>query len=235
MLGSLKMIGGAQANLSAQFSNSANSGFYYDPVRTAIIFVVNGAEVGVLGAGGFTGRKAIGEIFDFAGASPPAGALICNGQAISRTSYAGLFSLINTQYGAGDGSTTFNVPFINGCTRVAMDNQGSVDAARMTTAGSARTALGGVFGSQTHTLTNGQMPQHNHGGATTSSVGLIDVAPVYNPVTLSNAIPQINPNITIAADNRDLNHIHGIAFDGSSQAHNNIQPTFFVLTCIQAL
>lgn len=38
--------------------------------------------------------------------------LQCNGQAVSRTTYSGLFSAIGTTYGSGDGSTTFNVPTI---------------------------------------------------------------------------------------------------------------------------
>ena len=41
----------------------------------------------------------------------PSGFLVCNGQAISRSTYANLFSVIGTSYGAGDGSTTFNVPW----------------------------------------------------------------------------------------------------------------------------
>ena len=55
-----------------------------------------------------------GTILDFAGTSAPAGFLLCNGAAVSRTNYARLFSAIGTLYGAGDGSTTFNVPnFVN--------------------------------------------------------------------------------------------------------------------------
>ena len=51
----------------------------------------------------------------------PAGYLLCNGQAISRTTYANLFSVIGTSYGAGDGSTTFNVPAFN--FKAIADNQ----------------------------------------------------------------------------------------------------------------
>lgn len=46
----------------------------------------------------------------FAVASPPEGYLLCDGAAVSRTTYANLFSRIGTTFGAGDGSTTFNVP-----------------------------------------------------------------------------------------------------------------------------
>ena len=42
--------------------------------------------------------------------SPPSGYLLCNGQAVSRTTYAALFAAISTAYGVGDGSTTFNLP-----------------------------------------------------------------------------------------------------------------------------
>jgi microcystin-dependent protein len=53
-----------------------------------------------------------GEIFDWPHASTPAYGLICNGAAVSRTTYAALFNKIGTTWGAGDGSTTFNVPNI---------------------------------------------------------------------------------------------------------------------------
>jgi hypothetical protein len=54
----------------------------------------------------------IGECNFYAGATVPDGTLLCNHQAVSRTTYAGLFLVIGTTYGAGDGVTTFNVPNI---------------------------------------------------------------------------------------------------------------------------
>lgn len=51
-----------------------------------------------------------GIVTPFAGTTPPAGWLKCDGSAISRTTYAALFNVIGTKYGAGDGSTTFNLP-----------------------------------------------------------------------------------------------------------------------------
>lgn len=52
-----------------------------------------------------------GTIFAYSSnGTPPDGALICNGSAVSRTTYAELFSIIGTTYGAGDGATTFNLP-----------------------------------------------------------------------------------------------------------------------------
>lgn len=51
-----------------------------------------------------------GFIAPFAGTSIPDGWLLCDGSAVSRTTYAKLFAVIGTTYGAGDGNTTFNLP-----------------------------------------------------------------------------------------------------------------------------
>ena len=55
-----------------------------------------------------------GTIIAFAATATPSGYLTCYGQAVSRTTYAALFTAIGTTYGAGDGSTTFNVPDLRG-------------------------------------------------------------------------------------------------------------------------
>jgi microcystin-dependent protein len=51
-----------------------------------------------------------GAVMDFAMATAPTGWLACDGQAVSRTTYAALFAAVGTTWGVGDGSTTFNVP-----------------------------------------------------------------------------------------------------------------------------
>lgn len=56
----------------------------------------------------------VGIISLFAGTTAPSGWLICDGSAVSRTTYANLFSVIGTTYGTGDGSTTFNIPDLQG-------------------------------------------------------------------------------------------------------------------------
>ena len=53
-------------------------------------------------------------VLDYAGSSAPTGYLLCDGSAVSRTTYADLFAIIGTTYGEGDGSTTFNVPNLVG-------------------------------------------------------------------------------------------------------------------------
>jgi microcystin-dependent protein len=57
----------------------------------------------------FSGNP-IGAILPSSAAQALAGTLLCDGAAVSRTTYSGLFAIIGTQYGSGDGSTTFNVP-----------------------------------------------------------------------------------------------------------------------------
>lgn len=111
-----------------------------------------------------------GSVSAFAGSTSPAGWLLCYGQAVSRSTYADLFVAIATIYGAGDGSTTFNLPDLRGRTAVGKDNMGGTSANRMTTGGSGidGSALGSVGGAQTHILTTAQMPAHTH-GITTSS------------------------------------------------------------------
>lgn len=52
----------------------------------------------------------VGSIFPFAGISAPEGFLMCDGSAVSRTTYADLFAVLGTAYGTGNGSTTFNLP-----------------------------------------------------------------------------------------------------------------------------
>lgn len=70
----------------------------------------DGAGIGG-GSGSITGVPT-GTILPFAGNTIPSGFLACNGAAVSRTTYAALFSAIGTTYGGGDGSSTFNVPQI---------------------------------------------------------------------------------------------------------------------------
>lgn len=113
-----------------------------------------------------------GTILAYAGATAPtqdASAepypwLLCDGTAVSRSTYATLFALLSTTYGTGDGSTTFDLPDLRG--RIPLGagtgvGLGSSGAAGTPPAGTSLTAraLGSWGGDE-------RMPQHNHGGAT---------------------------------------------------------------------
>lgn len=93
----------------------------------------------------------VGKISMFARSTAPSGYLKCNGAAISRTTYAALFSAIGTTFGAGDGSTTFNIPDLRGEFIRGWDDARGVDSGR-------------VFGG----WQDGQNVSHTHTGTTSS-------------------------------------------------------------------
>ena len=78
------------------------------------------------------------------------------GQAISRTTYAALFSIMSTTYGTGDGSTTFNLPDKTG--RISAMKEGSATRLTSTYFGGNSTTLGATGGSESQTLTLAQTP-----------------------------------------------------------------------------
>ena len=92
------------------------------------------------------------------------------GQAISRTTYATLFSMIGTTFGAGDGSTTFNLPGLGGRLLACRENMNGAGAeGRITSAGSGidGATLGATGGAQTVTLATGEIPSHSHANTLT--------------------------------------------------------------------
>jgi microcystin-dependent protein len=159
----------------------------------------------------------IGTVIEFAGTTGLSGNwLLCNGSAVSRTTYATLFTNIGTTYGAGNGSTTFNLPDRRGVVGVGIGSDNSTGG-RITNATASNIALGKTFGAETHTLTEPQMPIHTHnlktrlgghtGGINTFHVPVLD--PPYD----------------------DFNS----AATGGDQPHNNMQPSMFVRYYIRAL
>jgi microcystin-dependent protein len=117
-----------------------------------------------------------GSVVDFAGSSAPSGWLLCAGQAVSRTTYADLFTAIGTTFGVGDGSTTFNLPDLRGRVVAGKDDMNGTAASRLTTGGSGinGASLGASGGTQTHTLITAEMPAHTHsGGIAGGTEGLI--------------------------------------------------------------
>jgi len=66
-----------------------------------------------------------GIVAPYAGASAPSGWLLCDGAAVSRTTYAALFAVLSTTFGVGDGSTTFNVPDMRETAPVGVGTRGA--------------------------------------------------------------------------------------------------------------
>lgn len=107
-------------------------------------------------------RNRTGEVVPFAGSTPPAGTLFCYGQAVSRTAYAGLFAVISTTHGAGDGSTTFNLP----------DLRGRVAAGKSDMGGSDVGILGGGAGLGASLGAQAQVANTTVGGSTAGSLSV---------------------------------------------------------------
>lgn len=90
----------------------------------------------------------VGMIMPYAGTTIPEKWMKCEGQALSRTDYSALFSVIGTTYGSGNDSTTFNLPNIAGKMIIGYDaNDTDFDT------------IGATGGSKTHTLTNYELPK----------------------------------------------------------------------------
>lgn len=185
-----------------------------------------------------------GVVSPYAGSSAPTGWLLCDGSAVSRTTYADLFAVIGTTYGPGDGSTTFNLPDLRGRVPVALDNMGGTDAGRL----SVPNTLGGSGGSQTHTLTGAEMPGHAHGSGTlqTSSVAAHTHGPtsglsfVLGDAATSHRYTNADANnidhsplgpwdlalssATASAGGHSHTVTGSTSFAGEDGAHNNMQP-----------
>lgn len=150
----------------------------------------------------------IGAIVPFSSDTIPNGWLLCDGSLVSRTTYSELFKVIGTAYGTGDGSTTFNVPDIQG--RVVVGKQQT-----MTPSGNF-TNLGETGGEEDHTLTVSEMPSHTH-----------DVAIAVNNTVAGGARYYFNSAGTTSAPITDKaawsNSLTAKA-TGGGQAHNNLQP-----------
>jgi microcystin-dependent protein len=97
-------------------------------------------------------RSEVGAIKPWTKATAPAGYLLCDGTAVSRTTYADLFAVIATTYGVGDGSTTFNVPDLQGKMPQGYDG----NTYNLAGTGGANTITVAVTNNQAATNTNNQ-------------------------------------------------------------------------------
>lgn len=105
----------------------------------------------------------LGGIMEFPSLTPPSSNFaLMNGQAISRTTYASLFSLIGTTFGPGNGSTTFNIPDLRGRVVVGHDSMGSSAAGRVSSVSFSPDALtlGASGGAQTFKIEKEHLPNY---------------------------------------------------------------------------
>lgn len=147
----------------------------------------------------------VGCIVPFTSDTVPENWLLCDGQAVSRTDYALLFSIIGTSYGVGDGSTTFNLPNLKGRVVVGKDStQTEFDN------------LGETGGEKTHTLTIDEMPSHGH--------NIIDAG---NGAVRPLGYGESNQHTGIVRTDANVNwtdHVFRASSTGGGQPHNILQP-----------
>ena len=152
----------------------------------------------------------IGGIIPFGSATAPTNWLVCDGSAVSRTTYSELFAVIGTSYGAGDGSTTFNLPNLKGKVPVGQD-----------TSDTSFDVMGETGGEKTHTLTASEIP------------ALTYQAKISSPVQGSGWY--VGENIAYGTNN-DVHQSSPVTINSNAGggAHNNLQPYQVVCYIIKA-
>lgn len=159
----------------------------------------------------------IGQIILFAGNFAPRGWALCQGQLLSISQHAALFSILGTTYG-GNGKTTFALPDLRGCVPIGA-GQGTQLSPHQ---------LGDRGGSETVTLTEAQLPTHTHTlQASTATAASKD--PANNLLAKSRVLPSY-----ATTDSLIEMHKTSIASTGAGQPHNNMPP-FLTLNYIIAI
>lgn len=181
---------------------------------------------GATGATGPTGPSgAITGDIVISAASARTGCLLCDGTAYPRTTYVNLFNAIGIAYGAGDGSTTFNVPDLRG--RVPI-GAGTGTASGATARALGRAPVSGSDGEEKHLLTAAEsgLPDHKHYPSEGSSGWFA-----------STQAGTTYTGISGGSGGQYANHTTGSPVGGAasaSSAHNNMQPSsavnFFIVT-----
>lgn len=157
------------------------------------------------------GREAAGlstgMIVEYGFTAAPAGWLLCDGSAVSRTTYSGLFAIIGAAFGGGDGTTTFNVPDLRGRTPVGVGAGPGLTVRGIASSG----------GEENHLLTSSEMPAHVH-----EQNGITEYSAVFGSTV---GLMPGSSNLVITSGGIDT------LSTGGGSTHNNMQP-FVALTFI---
>lgn len=177
----------------------------------------------------------VGSVFFHSTASPPVGYLIADGSAVSRATFSALFSVIGITYGAGNGSTTFNLPNITGRVIAGVDSGGvNLSATGLGTAA----VLTAVGGAQTHLLTTAEIPSHTHGNSLndlghTHPGGQANSAGNVGGVGVASGVPQYFTTALQGVTNASAPMSITNAAAGGGGTHTIVQPTIILLPIIK--
>lgn len=155
----------------------------------------------------------IGAITQFGGETAPTNWLFCNGQAVSRETYAELFEAIGTTYGDGDGSTTFNLPDFSSRSPMGLGTGTDQNGLKYSI------SLGQTYGEYQHTLTEREMPSHKHNWEGTA-----------------NVVANNSGNVAVTNYNNTPGGLTptNMTNTGGGQAHNTVHPILGVNFIIKA-
>ena len=163
-------------------------------------------------------------IVPWSAASVPSGFLECNGQTVSRSTFAALFAIVGTTYGAGNGSTTFEVPDLQD--NVAIGKSGT-RALASTGGANTVTSTGNVGGSTANaTLSTAQLASHSHNMTIRSGPG--GIATVVSPTDGG-----VNSNIGTNNTGSGTGHSHNMSATFSGDATSVVQPFLTVIYIIK--
>jgi len=180
--------------------------------------------------GNLTGIEGIptATIVPWSDSSVPSGFLECNGAAVSRTTYSALFAIVGTTYGAGDGSSTFNVPDLQDNVAVGKSgtkNLGSTGGANTVT------STGNVGGSTANaTLSTGQLASHSHPGPTIITNG---PNPTEVPATASAGMTNNRGLPSTGNTGSGQGHSHNMSATFSGDATSVVQPYLTLIYIIK--
>lgn len=160
-------------------------------------------------------------IIPWSDSSAPSGYLECNGAAVSRSTYSALFAIIGTTYGAGDGSSTFNIPDLQDKCCVSKSNN---KALASTGGANTVTKTGNIGGSTANaTLSTAQLAQHSHPQSGTGSAMILSSGSIQF---------RTNPG-TSGSSGSDGGHSHNMSATFSGNATSVVQPYLTVLYIIK--
>lgn len=194
-------------------ASTASTGAFTSLTLGGTAVTATAAELNVLSGG--IAQPPTAAIHMYGGTSAPTGWLLCNGAAVSRSTYADLFAVVGTTYGAGDGSSTFNLPDLRD--RFAVGSGTTYSA-------------GATGGAATHTLSTAEMPSHTHTATSTDSghthtINYSDEANVELIGSTETTISEVDEGgSTRTTSSSQANITTTIASTGGGGAHNNLPP-----------
>lgn len=186
--------------------------------------VAAGSQVGPSGDTGLTGTggsaEEVGSIKAWPAAAAPASWMLCDGSALSRTLYPGLFAVLGTSWGAGDGSTTFNLP----------DMRGRFVLGAGLGAGLANRVLAALGGEEAHALNANENASHTHSATQPAHSHGVNI-PQAGAATGASLFANYSGGTAGGITSGTATPAITVGTSGAGLAHENMPP-FLVITYI---